>query len=107
METHALWDIDDVFCGCNTKEEKVRTSPISYVSQSCPPTLLCAGTSDYLVYGNSSERLFAKLEECGIHADLILSVCGGHAFEQIYKDIKPRASLERTQKYIIDFILRI
>ena len=106
IKTHALWDIGDVFPECNTMEEKARTSPISYVSPSCPPTLLCAGTSDYVVYGISSERIYFKLKEHNVKTQLILSVCGGHSFEKMYNDIKPSVSLEQIQKNITEFILK-
>ena len=37
--THNLRDIVDVFKECYTKEEMEKTSPITYITQNCPPSL--------------------------------------------------------------------
>ena len=103
--THNLGDLYEVFVGCDTKEEKERTSPITYVSADCPPTILCAGTSDYLVFANSSEKLYKKLMECNVQCELKLSVCGGHCFEKMHDDINPGIEAEEMQKIITKFIL--
>lgn len=105
--THNLHgEINKAFSGCNTKEEKEETSPITYVSENCPPTLLMAGTSDYLVFGNSSERLYKKLKEVGVQCELKLSIGGGHCFEKIYDSIEPSITMEEMQNEIVGFILR-
>lgn len=104
--TNNLRDIGDVFIGCDTMEERMQTSPISYVSNSCPPTLLCAGTSDYLVFSKSSELLYDKLQEHNVTCELKLSVGGGHCFEKIHSDIDPSIDMIEMQKIITNFILQ-
>lgn len=104
VSTHNLRDLHDVFCGNDTKEERDYTSPVSYVSKNTPPTLLCAGTSDFLVFSISSERLYKKLMENGADAELLLSVCGGHCFEKIHEGIEPSISMEEIQERIVNFV---
>ena len=99
-------DLDDVFIGCNTKEEKERTSPITYVTKDCPTTFLCAGTSDPLVSSDSSEELYEKLKNNKVKCELRLSVGGGHCFEQVKADNEPSITMNEIQKIITDFILK-
>lgn len=103
--THNLRDLDDVFKNCDTIEEKQQTSPITYVSADCPPTLLCAGTSDYLVFATSSEKLYEKLKENNVQCDLKLSVGGWHSFEKIHSSVEPSINMAQMQDSIINFIL--
>lgn len=103
--TNNLRDLSDVFKGCNTKEEKEKMSPIYYVTSECPPTLLCAGTSDYLVFATSSEKLFEKLKECNVPCELKLSVGGWHSFEKVHNTVEPSINMEEMQNSITDFIL--
>lgn len=98
--------IDHAFAGCNTEEVKQKTSPYTYVSPKCPPTVLCAGTSDRLVYCNSSELLYQKLRENGVPCKLLLSLGGGHCFEQMHDGIVPAPSREDMQTHITEFIKR-
>jgi len=104
--THGLGDIVDVFDEADMEEEMKSTSPATYVSKDCPPTLLMAGTSDRLVYANSSEKLYKLLKDNDVDCELILSVGGGHCFEQMHETITPGVSMEQMQNYIIDFILK-
>ncbi len=104
--THNLRDLSDVFKDCDTKEEKEKTSPITYITKACPPTLLCAGTSDYLVFANSSEKVYAKLKECNVPCELKLSVGGGHCFEKMHETVEPSVSLLKMQEYITQFVLK-
>ena len=104
--TNNLRDMKDAFSGCDTREERELTSPITYVSSSCPATLLCAGTSDYLVFSTSSEKLYKKLEEKGVPCKIVLSIGGGHIFERIHKAIEPNIDIERIQDIITDFAIR-
>lgn len=105
--THNLHkDIDRVFAGCKTQEEMEKSSPITYVKENCPPTLLCAGTSDYLVFSTSSEKLYEKLKEYNVPCDLKLSIGGGHCFEQIHSSLEPSISMKKMQEEIVDFILK-
>lgn len=104
--THNLRDMVDVFKDCYTKEEMEKTSPITYVTKDCPPTLLCAGTSDYLVFAKSSELMYKKLKECNVPCELKLSVGGGHCFEQMHDGLEPSISPEKMQDYVTDFVLK-
>lgn len=103
--TNNLRDLREAFRGCDTKEERDRMSPISYVTPNCPPTLLCAGTSDYLVFATSSEMLYKKLQEHHIPSELKLSVGGFHSFEQIHDTVIPSIGMEEMQEAIIHFLL--
>lgn len=80
-------------------------SPFDHVSADCPPTLLSAGTSDTLVFSASSELLYDKLIENNVESKLILSLGGGHLFEQVHKTITPAPSMEDIQNEIIKFTL--
>ena len=102
---HNLRDIDDAFVGAE-KGEKEKNSPISYVTRGCPPTFLSAGTSDYLVFANSSEMLYQKLCGCGVECELVLSIGGGHCFEQIHGCLKPSISMEEVQDALSRFIMK-
>lgn len=104
--TNNLRDLSDVFKECDTKEEREKTSPITYVTQNCPPTLLCAGTSDYLVFSNSSEKIYKELKNNNVKCELRLSVGGGHCFEKINDDVAPSIIMDEMQKIITDFILK-
>lgn len=95
---------DKAFKNCNTEEMRRKCSPYSYVSEQSPATILCAGTSDRLVYCNSSELLYKKLTENHVHCKLILSVCGGHCFEQMHDGIIPVPPYVEIQKNIVNFV---
>ena len=101
---HSLGNICDVFNGCFTKEELERTSPYTYADSKCPPTFLAAGTSDYLVFAVSSEKIYDKLLRSGVKAELELSVGGGHIFEQIHKTVKPDLSRGDLQYKAVEFM---
>ena len=51
---------DDLFVGCNTNSEREKTSPLNYVTDKSPRTILFAGTKDPLVYHISSQLLTVK-----------------------------------------------
>ena len=104
--THNLRDLDDVFSE-PSNAEKDKHSPITYVNEACPPTLLCAGTSDYLVFANSSEKLYNKLKECNVPCELILSVGGGHSFERMHETIEPSLSMTNVHKSIVEFVSEV
>lgn len=82
-----------------------KVSPISYVSSKCPPTILCQGTSDRVVFPNSAELLYKKLQENGVRSKLVLSLGGGHCFEQMHDGVLPSPSREEIQQIITKFIL--
>ena len=101
--THFLDTIDDIF---ESEEQKEKFSPYNYVSRDCPPTFLSAGTSDWLVFSNSSELLYDKLKENNVKCELVLSVCGGHCFEKVHKLIEPNKGMDDIQEDIANFVLK-
>lgn len=105
--THHLSDaLKTVFSDCDTAEERAKESPVTYVSADCPPTLLAAGTSDYLVFSTSSERLYDALKGCGAVCELLLSVGGGHVFERVIERLEPSVKMSGVQDAIRDFMIR-
>lgn len=84
---------------------KKKVSPYTYVSPESPATILCSGTSDRAVFSNSSELLYRRLKENGVKSKLVLSICGGHCFEQMHDGIVPSPSREEIQQIITEFIL--
>ena len=104
--TNNLRDLSDVFKNCDTIDERKKTSPISYVTDNSPPTLLCVGTSDYIVFPTSSERLYEKLKEKKVLCKLILSVGGGHSFEKIHSFVEPSIGMSEMQNALVKFILQ-
>lgn len=103
-KTLKLDDIDDLFRDDMSNKEKF--SPYNYVDKTCPPTLLCAATSDTLVYANSSELLYDKLIKNGVDTELLLSIHGGHCFEKMYDNLEPSMTLLDMQKAAVEFVLK-
>ena len=103
--THSLGVMNGLFKNNNTWEERALMSPIYYVSENTPPTLLCAGTSDSLVYSVSSERVYQALTALGVPCEIKLSTGGGHSFEQVDQGVTPSISFAQMQNYIVSFIL--
>ena len=93
------------FKNCEYEKAAKDLSPIEYVKSDCPPTLLCAGTSDYLVFATSSEMLYKKLLENNAETDIMLSVCGGHSFEKVLDSIEPSIKMKDIQLKIAEFAL--
>lgn len=104
-DTHALRDIGQVFAQNDSEEERKSASPYDYVTPYCPPTILCAGTSDRLVFSNSSELLYKKLCENHVDSKLVLSIGGGHSFEKMHDTVELNLSGSDIQKIITGFIL--
>ena len=106
--THNLaYELGLAFNNCDTEEERKKSSPVSYVSEKSPATLLMAGTSDYLVFSLSSQRLFEMLKDAGVKCNLILSLGGGHCFEKIHDGIEPSVTMDEIQGLITHFILGV
>lgn len=104
--THNLTDsLSAAFKNRDYNKAARETSPIEYVTKDCPPTLLCAGTSDYLVFAVSSEMLYDKLLENNAEAGIILAACAGHSFEKVHGEIEPSLSLKDIQEKITAFAL--
>ncbi len=79
---HELNDCTDLFDEKTMERDMKAAEPISYVSPSCPPTFLAAGTLDPLIHHTSSELLYDMLKKAGVEAELHISVGGGHDYEQ-------------------------
>ncbi len=106
-ETHLLDNMDDRFKPKNTHEFRKMASPVTYVAKDVPPTLLIAGTSDRLVFCNSSQILYDKLTQCGAqNCQLLLSGYGGHCFEKVDNQFEPTVSMGEVQQKISEFILK-
>lgn len=101
--TNNLRNMSALFVGTEAGE-KERMSPITHVTESCPPTFLSAGTSDYLVFATSSEMLYQKLLACGVECELLLSIGGGHCFEKIHERVEPSVTMADVQTEIMRFI---
>lgn len=105
-QTLHIKDTDDIFESDDVREsEGKRTSPITYVTKDLPPTFLGAGTSDRLVFSNSSEMLYDMLKENNVTAELVLSIGGGHIFEQVHKSFEPSVSMPQMQHMTAEFVL--
>ena len=98
--------IDNRFKSCNTDEERKAMSPDTYVTPDTPPTILCAGTSDWLVFSSASEELYELLLQNHVEAELVLSVGGGHLFERIHKSFRQSLDMEDIMIRVSDFILK-
>lgn len=96
---------NNIFRTDNTEARRKKASPYTYVSADSPPTILCSGTSDRIVFPNSSELVHKRLSEYGVRSELVLSVCAGHCYEQMHDGIIPSPSREEIQQIITDFIL--
>lgn len=89
-----------------TEDIRKKNSPYTYVSSHCPPTILFAGTSDNLVYYDSSVLLYNKLLDGNVRCELVLSEGGGHCFEPIDNAV-PSVTFEDVQKKIVQFCVDI
>ena len=101
--SHHIGSLDALFGDSDSNDERKRLSPISHVSAKCPPTLLCAGTSDWSVFASCSEKLFDELKANNVPCDLKLSICGGHMFEKVHNDLEPSISADEIQKIVAQF----
>lgn len=97
--------VNSLFRKNDTLEQRQLASPITYVTESTPPTLLAAGTSDYLVFPRSSELLYEKLQEKGVISELILSLAAGHVIEKMHEQFEVGVSMAEIQEKCAKFIL--
>ena len=98
-------NLEQIFKNDTTGLLPKKASPYTYVSSGSPRTILCAGTSDRLVFCNSSELLYKNLTDNGVECEIILSLGGGHCFEQMHEGFVPLPGREEIQQIIADFIL--
>ncbi|HEX6478939.1 MAG TPA: alpha/beta hydrolase [Ktedonobacteraceae bacterium] len=64
-----------------TEEEAASASPITYVTEGFPPTMLFHGTADMLVAHASSLSLFEKLQEAQVPSELHIFSGVNHEFD--------------------------
>lgn len=88
----------------NKQKERVRAlcreySPINYVNEDCPPTLIMHGTADRTVKFEQSLRLFHRLRRCHVSSRLIRFRGLRHSF----CNATPRDAKEVAQ-HILDFV---
>lgn len=72
-------------------------SPINFVSEDDPPTLLIHGDQDRLVPISNSERMHAALNEVGVSNKLVVMEGVGH-------DMGDPANMMKMQREILDFL---
>jgi acetyl esterase/lipase len=87
-----------------TDEQAASASPINYVHDGFPPTLIFHGTADMVVAPAASSKLFDTLQSAGVAAELHLFAGVGHAFEGTPSLFEPCAALTESflQRIIFD-----
>jgi acetyl esterase/lipase len=79
------------FVRVNTEQQKAiakQMSPIYWVTEKAPPTLIIHGDADKLVPIEQSERLIAKLKEAKVPAKLEVRKGKGHGWPDAEPDVK-------------------
>lgn len=104
---HSPGGWERIFKENNTPAERKRLSPASYLRKGLPATLLCCGSSDRIVFPHASEEVHEKLMALNVDSHLVLSLGGGHSFEQMHKGITPYPDASAIQQMITDFVLSI
>ncbi len=102
---HILNNLADLYNDENDIEEIGETEPISYVSKTCPPTILLTGTHDDIIYPKSSEVLYEKLRVANINTKLLYSNGGTHDYKPADDDTVPTPSYEENQEECVKFVL--
>ena len=75
-----------------------KASPIAYVSEDSPPTLLLHGTEDVTVPYADAEAMVTALQELGVEAELFTAEGVGHAF--FNRDPWFTPCLEKMQEFL-------
>lgn len=79
------------------KEEEYRYySPIYWISQNMPPTLIVHGKDDKTVPFSSATKLVKELKEYDVKYELFVHTTGDHCFEMNSKDFQTVKILNRT-----------
>ncbi|MCA9579105.1 MAG: alpha/beta hydrolase [Myxococcales bacterium] len=76
----------------NSVERRAAASPITYVDRTDPPLLLVHGARDTVVPIDQSRRMYARLLEEGVQAQLVEVREGLHGFSIFREGRHPRAS---------------
>jgi len=80
-------------------------SPISYVTKTSVPMLLCQGAKDFVVPRSQAEILAAKAREVGAPVEYLLVANAGHNFQAL-GGTTLRPSLAEVQKRTADFMFK-
>lgn len=106
MDKNSLrFNHDYIFGDNDAPAERERTSPLTYATAKSPATLLCAGTSDYVVFPKNAEMMEERLKAAGADVELVYSVGGGHSFEQMHPTLPPQPNMSGIQEKAVRFIL--
>ncbi len=77
-------------------------SPISYVDNTCPPTLLLQGSSDLFGLAPDTKRLYTALRQTGVPAILAEFPASDHAFDLILPRLSPpaQAAIQAVEQFL-------
>lgn len=82
-------------------QKAAEASPVNYISEFTPPTLVAHGDKDQVIPYNQSVRFVAKLKEKGVKSRLIQIINGVHLFIDGSAQIRPTRS--QLQKQMVTF----
>jgi acetyl esterase/lipase len=80
-------------------------SPLHWISEKTPPTLLLYGKSDVLVWHKHGERLYERLRFLDVHTDFIKLPWATHGFDFNLNGPGGQISTYMIQKYLSEFVL--
>lgn len=75
-------------------------SPISYVTQPLPPTLLVYGSRDHVVEAKFGRRFYERLRSVGSTAVLLEIPWAEHAFDEIFNGPSNQLALYYTERFL-------
>jgi acetyl esterase/lipase len=84
------------------KELAAGISPILFVSDDDPPTLLIHGNKDKLVPDQNSRKIHSALEKAGVVTDLLIIDGAGHGFRDAHAVTAGQARLAWFDKHLVD-----
>lgn len=79
-------------------------SPITWISEKMPPTLVVHGKNDVVVPFRSSVKLIKRLKEKGVKYLFLVHRTGGHTFEFELKDFQTVKIIERTVRFMKELV---
>jgi acetyl esterase/lipase len=87
-----------------TAEEAASASPIHYVAEAFPPTLLFHGTADMLIAPAGSLSLYAKLQAAHVPSELHLVSGANHEFDSTpsLTEVSVTAVASFLNRYVVD-----
>ena len=81
------------------KETNLRYSPLQYINEHAPPTLIFHGTRDGIVPYTQSQTLKKHLDNHSVDNELITVINGDHGFNNISED-RINTLVEQTLNFI-------